>query len=279
MTIERGDTMISSQSVPFFSTTKQTNNQLAMKMLRLSSSQRINKAADDAAGLAISEGMRGQIRGDRMATRNMEDFQSLTRTAEGALSQSHDIFQRMRQLAVQANNGTLTESDRNVLQKEFSQIRETLDAIGRDTEFNTQPLLDGSFTNKRAITNANGQSLQLSIDGSTSDYLGSVVSGQSLADVDLSSDPRSALGVIDESIARISHTRSTLGSTDNRLNYAGSLAQTHLLNLQQAESRIRDADIAAESIQLNQYLAMQQAQLSAQNMGIGMSGMQINLLQ
>ncbi|WP_416147331.1 flagellin [Salipaludibacillus sp. HK11] len=266
-------------SVPFFSATNQTNNNLAMKMLQLSTSQRINRASDDAAGLAISEGMRGQVRGERMAVRNMEDSQSLTRTAEGALGQSHDILQRMRQLTVQANNGMLTESDRSVLHQEFSQMRETLDSIGRDTEFNTQALLDGSFTNKQMTTNAQGESLNLSIDASTSEFLGSLASGKSLADVDLRSDPQSALGVIDESIARISSTRSTLGSTDNRLNYAGSLAQSQLLNLQAAESRIRDADMAAESVHLNQYLAMQQAQMSAQQMGISMTGMQLNLLQ
>ncbi|PRR70285.1 flagellin [Neomoorella humiferrea] len=132
-----------------------TNSNMAKAMEKLSSGLRINRAADDAAGLAISEKMRGQIRGLNQAVRNAQDGISMIQTAEGALNETHAILQRMRELAAQAANDTLTADDRTQIQKEINQLTEEIDRIGRTTEFNTQALLDGSFTGKKIQIGAN----------------------------------------------------------------------------------------------------------------------------
>ena len=144
------------------------NTQASKNLEKLSSGYKINRAGDDAAGLAISEKMRGQIRGLDMATKNANDSISLIQTAEGALNESHAILQRMRELAVQASNDTNVTEDRVALQKEVQQLKEELTRISTDTEFNTQKLLNGSFNDKVFHIGANGaQSIQLSI-GDTS---------------------------------------------------------------------------------------------------------------
>ena len=123
-----------------------STSSLSKSTEKLSSGYRINRAADDAAGLAISEKMRSQIRGLDQASSNAADGISMIQTAEGALNESHSILQRMRELAVQAANGTETDSDRSNLQDEIEQLQEELDRIASDTEFNTMPLLDGSLS-------------------------------------------------------------------------------------------------------------------------------------
>ncbi|AOQ23415.1 Flagellin [Moorella thermoacetica] len=132
-----------------------TNSNMAKAMEKLSSGLRINRAADDAAGLAISEKMRGQIRGLNQAVRNAQDGISMIQTAEGALNETHAILQRMRELAAQAANDTLTAADRTQIQKEINQLTEEIDRIGRTTEFNTQALLNGTFTAKKIQIGAN----------------------------------------------------------------------------------------------------------------------------
>ena len=119
------------------------NNAGSRSLEKLSSGYRINRAGDDAAGLAISEKMRGQIRGLNMASKNAQDGISLIQTAEGALNETHSILQRMRELAVQAANGTNTDADRAEIQKEIEQLKSEIDRISTDTEFNTKALLDG----------------------------------------------------------------------------------------------------------------------------------------
>lgn len=160
------------------------NNAQASKNLeKLSSGYKINRAGDDAAGLAISEKMRGQIRGLDMATKNANDSISLIQTAEGALNESHAILQRMRELAVQASNDTNVGEDRVALQKEVQQLKEELTRISTDTEFNTQKLLNGDFDSKVFHIGANGdQNIKLSISDSSAFELGltiedTVVSG------------------------------------------------------------------------------------------------------
>ncbi len=130
------------------------NNVQQNSLEKLSSGLRINSAADDAAGLAISEKMRGQIRGLEQATRNAQDGISLIQTAEGALNETHSILQRMRELAVQASNDTNTETDRNEIQKEINQLRDEIDRIGNTTEFNTKKLLNGGAAVNATVTNA-----------------------------------------------------------------------------------------------------------------------------
>lgn len=151
------------------------NNGAAGKALeKLSSGLRINRAGDDAAGLAISEKMRGQIRGLEMATKNAQDGISLIQTAEGALNETHSILQRMRELAVQADNGTSTIDDRREIQKEINQLIEEIDRISTDTEFNTQKLLDGTTSSVKFHVGANeGQNITLNLNRMHSDSLGS----------------------------------------------------------------------------------------------------------
>ena len=141
-----------------------TNNSAAKAMERLSSGYRINRAGDDAAGLAISEKMRGQIRGLNMASKNAQDGISLIQTAEGALQETHAILQRMRELAVQAANDTNVEIDRGELQKEVDQLSQEISRIAETTQFNTQNLLNGTFTGVFHIGANKGQDITLSID-------------------------------------------------------------------------------------------------------------------
>jgi flagellin len=249
-----------------------------MKFIRYSMATRINKAGNDPAGLAISEKMRGQFRGDDVAVRNMQDSQSLSRTAEGALDQSHSVLQRMRELSIQANNGMLTESDRGHIQKEFSGLQDTLAAIGRDTQFNTKPLLDGSFSKQLTTTNANGAVLEMNINSALSSQLGDLKTGLTINDVDLRKGSAQALSVIDGAIAQISETRGSLGMTDNRFGHGITVATTKSYQLKASESRIRDADMAKNAIELQKFQTMQDAYFMTQRMGIGMSGMYLNLL-
>lgn len=161
------------------------NTQASKNLEKLSSGYKINRAGDDAAGLAISEKMRGQIRGLDMATKNANDSISLIQTAEGALNESHAILQRMRELAVQASNDTNVQEDRIALQKEVQQLKEELTRISTDTEFNTQKLLNGSFDDKVFHIGANGdQNIKLSIGDTSAFELGlaseTKVSGKNL---------------------------------------------------------------------------------------------------
>lgn len=150
-----------------------TNGNQAKSMEKLSSGQRINRAGDDAAGLSISEKMRAQIRGLNMASKNAQDGISLIQTAEGALDESHAILQRMRELAVQSANDTNVAIDRGALQAEVDQLRQEIDRIAENTEFNTQKLLDGSFTDKKFHIGANkGQDITVGIDGTGAEKLG-----------------------------------------------------------------------------------------------------------
>jgi flagellin len=158
-----------------------TNNSLTKSMEKLSSGLRINRAADDAAGLAISEKMRGQIRGLNQAVRNAQDGISLIQTAEGALNETHSILQRMRELAVQSANDTNTAADRWEIQKEINQLSEELTRIANTTEFNTKNLLGGNFEGTFQIGANKDQNITLQIGGMTSSHLGTVVSGYAAA--------------------------------------------------------------------------------------------------
>lgn len=164
-----------------------TDNSLSKSLEKLSSGLRINRAGDDAAGLAISEKMRGQIRGLNMAVKNAQDGISLIQTAEGALTESHAILQRMRELAVQSANDTNTDDDRLELQKELNELITELDRIAANTEFNTQALLDGTFAGKIQIGANSGQAMDIAVASMHTEDMGEVTetaytaSGGSLA--------------------------------------------------------------------------------------------------
>ncbi|WP_017756297.1 flagellin N-terminal helical domain-containing protein [Calidifontibacillus oryziterrae] len=249
-----------------------------LAMIRFSTAQRINSAADDAAGLAISEKMQTQIKGENIASRNMRDSQSLLQTADGALNSTHSVLQRMRELSIQANNGLLTDADRSIIQQEFSQLRDTIDSIGRHTQFNTKPILDGSFQNMKTTTNANGETLSTSISSALASQLGDANSGLSLNDINLKENPQAALNIIDGAIEQISKSRSSIGATTNRLDHSVANSENKHLNMQAAESRIRDADVAKTTIELNRANLFQQTYFATQKMQQMMAGQILNIL-
>lgn len=222
---------------------------------KLSSGLRINRAGDDAAGLAISEKMRGQIRGLRQASRNAQDGISLIQTAEGALNESHAILQRMRELAVQSATDTNTDDDRAELQKEVGELLEELDRIANNTEFNTETLLDGDFADKVIHIGANsGQALEVTIGDMTASGLG--VDGLDISD---QTGADGAIDTIDEAIETLSGQRAQLGAWQNRLEHTIANLDNAAENLQAAESRIRDVDMAHEMMAFTKYQILQQA--------------------
>lgn len=224
----------------------QTNSALAKSLEKLSSGMRINRAADDAAGLAISEKMRGQINGLNQAVRNAQDGISLIQTAEGALNESHSILQRMRQLAVQSANDTNTDADRSQIQAEVNQLVEELNRIANTTEFNTQVLMSGGFSGSgNGLTfhiGANeNQTLVLNIGNMRAGAL-----GVSALKVSTQSAANAAITTIQSAIDRVSNQRSSLGAVQNRLEHTIANLGVAAENLSAAESRIRDVDMAQE---------------------------------
>lgn len=221
-----------------------TDVNLGRSLARLSSGLRITKAADDAAGLAISEKMRGQIRGLNMARRNAQDGISLLQTAEGALNETHNILQRMRELAVQAASDTLTDADRTQLQTEVTQLIGEIDGIAARTEFNTQDLLTGAFTATLQIGANTGQTLAITIGNMGS----AAVGGLNVAGVTVASrtGAAAALTSVDAAIDTVSTERANLGAFQNRLESTIANLASAAENITAAESRIRDADMALE---------------------------------
>lgn len=221
---------------------------------KLSSGQRINRAGDDAAGLAISEKMRGQIRGLEGASRNAQDGVSMIQTAEGALNETHNMLQRMRELAVQSANDTNVEADREAIQAELDALVDEIDRISTDTEFNTQKLLDGSLDGKLQIGANTDQVTELQIEDMGAGALG--VDAITLDDHDNST---AAIETIDEAIALVSTQRANLGATQNRLEHTIATNDNSAENLQAAESRIRDVDMAKEMMNLSKNNVLVQA--------------------
>ena len=231
-------------------------NQAGKSMEKLSSGLRINRAGDDAAGLAISEKMRGQIRGLDQASRNSQDGISLIQTAEGALNETHSILQRMRELSVQSSNDTNTDEDRARLQDEVAALTAEIDRIGDTTEFNTQKLLQGSYNSgKKLQIGANaGQTITISIGSMKTSALG--VSGLSIS---AQSSAEAAITTVDAAITKVSTQRSKLGAVQNRLEHTINNLNTSSENLTAAESRIRDVDMAKEMMNFSKNNILQQA--------------------
>ncbi|WP_026689361.1 flagellin [Alteribacter aurantiacus] len=216
----------------------QTNT--SKNLEKLSSGLRINRAADDAAGLAISEKMRSQIKGLKQAERNALDGISLIQTAEGALTEVHAMLQRMRELAVQGANDSNTTEDREQIQKEIDQLKEEIDSISEKTEFNTQSLLDGSVKDLVFQIGPNAdQTVSVSIEEMTTNTLG-------INNINVETDAEAAISQLDRAINEISNLRSELGAVQNRLEHTINNLQVTHENLTSSESRIRDADMAKE---------------------------------
>ncbi|MCK6206025.1 flagellin [Bacillus infantis] len=230
------------QALNAYRNLSQTMNSTSKSLEKLSSGLRINKAADDAAGLAISEKMRSQIRGLDMAERNTLDAISLVQTAEGALNEVHSILQRMRELSVQASNGTLEDADRVAVQSEVKQLIDEVDRIADKTQFNQKNLLDGSGGALTFQIGANqGETLDITIGAMDSAAL--LISG---ANVGTTAGAQTAISLFESAIQTVSAERSKLGSFQNRLEHTTTNLQTANENLTSAESRIRDLDMAEE---------------------------------
>jgi flagellin len=234
-----------------------TGGNLAKSTEKLSSGYKINRAGDNAAGLTISEKMRGQIRGLDQASTNAQDGISLIQTAEGALNETQSILQRMRELTVQAANDTNVSADRTAIAEELSALTSEVSRIANETQFNTMNLLTGSFQAKSLQVGANAsQSITFSIATMGASALG-VLSMASR--VTSHGDATAALSIMDSAIKSVSSQRSKLGALQNRLEHTIANADNTSENLQAAESRIRDVDMAKEMVKYSKDSILQQA--------------------
>ena len=222
---------------------------------KLSSGYKINRAADDAAGLSISEKMRAQIRGLDKASDNAQDGISLIQVAEGALNETHSILQRMNELATQAANDTNTSTDRTAIKAEIDQLTSEINRIQSTTQFNTQNLLDGKFTGKNLqVGSLKGQTIKISISNMNAKTLG--VSGLT---VDKNSTAGISMSKIQAAIDKVSTQRSNLGALQNRLEHTINNLDTTSENTSAAESRIRDTDMADEMVRYSKNNILSQA--------------------
>lgn len=223
---------------------KRSTEALNKSLQRLSSGLRINRAADDAAGLAIAENFESQIRGTQVAQRNSQDGISLVQTAEGALSETTNILQRIRELAVQASNGTQSTDNRGALNNEVLQLLEQLDDIALDTEFNGVRVLSAAQTITLQSGAFTSQTLIVTVNGAKTNDLG--VNNVRISNV---ASAVSAISTIDNAIRSISTLRSTFGAYQNRLEFTISTLAIQEENSATSQSAIRDANIAWETIQ------------------------------
>jgi flagellin len=222
------------------------NGSLDKSLEKLSSGFRINRAADDAAGLAISEKMRSQIAGLNQSVRNAQDGISLIQTAEAAMNEVHSMMHRLRELAIQSSNDTNTDNDRAHLQKEVTQLLAEMNRIASTTEFNTKGLLNGTTVSFTFQIGANmGQTMRLSITNMNTDILG-LTGGVNTADVTNRGFASTTIGLIDYALSVVSGQRASLGAVQNRLEHTVASLGVAAENLQAAESRVRDADMAKE---------------------------------
>ena len=222
---------------------------------KLSSGYKINRAADDAAGLAISEKMRSQIRGLDRASTNAQDGISVVQTAEGALNEVHSMLQRMNELATQAANDTNTSQDRSQIQLEINQLTSEINRVQSTTQFNTMNLLDGTFKNKNLqVGSLSGQSIVLNISNMNASSLG-------VGSLKMSTFTQAgtAMHSIQEAIDKVSTQRAKLGAVQNRLEHTIANLDNVSENTQAAESRIRDTDMAKEMVTYSKNNILMQA--------------------
>ena len=237
-----------------------TTSGLQKSTEKLSSGYKINRAADDAAGLSISEKMRNQIRGLNKASDNAQDGISLVQTAEGALNEVHSMLQRMSELSVQAANGTNDTTDRSSINDEVQQLKTEIQRVGSTTQFNKMNILDGTFSagaNKLLQVGANAnQTIQIDIDALQS-VVGSSLKGA--LKTETATNAQSAITVVQSSIEKLSKLRSKLGAVQNRLEHTVANLDNISENTQSSESRIRDTDMAEEMVQYSKNNILQQA--------------------
>ena len=234
-----------------------TSSSQAKSTEKLSSGYKINRAADDAAGLAISEKMRRQIRGLTQASENAQDGISCVQTAEGALAEVHDMLQRMNELAVQSANGTNMSTDREYLQSEVAALKDEINRIAESVTFNEQKLLDGNFK---------GVELQVGSEGTGNNTIAITIESMSTADigiedVDISTadDAQTAIEDIKEALINVSKQRSDLGAVQNRLEHTINNLDNVVENTTAAEAQIRDTDMASEMVKFSNNNILAQA--------------------
>lgn len=250
---------------------------LGQSFNRLSSGFRINTAADDAAGLAISESMKAQIRSYTVAERNASDGISMAQTAEGALGEVHGILGRLRELAVQSGNGSMTETDRSYVQTEFQLLQSEITRIQGSAKFNGKQLLTQST---QSIT------FQVGLDNTQSDQIVMTFGGLDLSQVVNSAAVSgvgataalNSLAMIDAAITSVSTTRSNFGAAMNRMEVATSNIQTMRLNISAANSRIRDVDVATETSSLSRNQVLTQAGISVLSQANQLPQLALNLI-
>lgn len=236
-------------------------NALGVSFNRLSSGNRINSAKDDAAGLAISESMKNQVRSFTVAERNANDASSMAQTAEGALGEVGNILGRMREIAVQGSNGALQTSDRAFLQTEFGQMQKEVTRITSSTKFNGKQLLasaSSSIAFQVGINNTTADRIAVTFGGIDLKLLASTTTSVSGA----ASNSQSALDTIDTALARVSTARARFGAAMNRFDITTSNIQTARLNVSAAASRIKDVDVAEETASLSKSQVLTQAATS-----------------
>ena len=258
--------MVVQHNLSAMNTSRQMNSvssAMSKSTEKLSSGYKINRAADDAAGLSISEKMRSQIRGLNKAASNAQDGISLVQVAEGALNETHSILQRMNELATQAANDTNTSVDREAIQQEMNQLTSEIDRIQSTTQFNSMNLLDGTFSSKQLklqVGALKGQSIGVSIAKMSASKLGLAdAAGKVSLKVSAFSTAGAAMKSIQDAIKTVSDTRSKLGAIQNRLEHTINNLNTTSENTQAAESRIRDTDMASEMVEYSKNNILAQA--------------------
>ncbi len=235
--------------------TQQTSNALLRGLEQLATGQRINRGADDAAGLAIVERFRAQVNQLNQEVSNLQSGVNVVQTADGALGTQEEAVQRVRELALQASNGTLTDDQRAALNQEAQQLLEQIDETAANTEFNGRTLLDGSSTNVELGVEGD---IQVNINESTTTSLG--ING---VDLSTQAGAQSALQDLDDALSSIQENRASLGAQENRFTRAIDVRETESLNTAEAESRIRDLDIARQTIEQSRNSILLQGGLAA----------------
>ena len=231
-----------------------TSVQLGKSLEKLSSGFRINRAADDAAGLVISQGLRAQTSGLKQATRNAQDGISVVQTAEGALTETHSILQRMRDLAVQAaNDGAQSSASKGAADSEFKELVKELDDIAGKTTFNGTKLLNGSYSGTFQVGAMAGETLSVAVSTAMTS------AGLSLSSLSLSTAASAAITAVDAAISTVSTTRANLGASQNRLEHKINNLNVAVENLTASESRIRDTDMAQEMVSFTRSQILSQA--------------------
>ena len=280
--------MIIQHNMPAANTNRQlgiTNSSLQKSTEKLSSGYRINRAGDDAAGLSISEKMRGQIRGLNQASTNAQDGISMIQTAEGAMNELHSVVQRMRELTVQAANDTNVEEDRMAIQSEIKQLSEEIDRIAQSTEFNTMKLLNGDYSEDNGkltlqvgannssidVLEDGDQVIKFSLNAMTTEVIGGeagvvkdlfmlgIEDATGFEDPEVAASIAADLDILDGALKYVSDERSKLGAIQNRLEHTIANTDNTAENLQAAESRIRDVDMAEQRVDYSKDTILQQA--------------------